>query len=84
MAEDDKLEPDARKAASSNGLTYKDAGVDIDAGNALVNAIKPLTKATRRPGADGELGGFGGLFDLKAAGFNTPFWWLQTMASARS
>ncbi len=72
MAEDDKLEPDARKAASSNGLTYKDAGVDIDAGNALVDAIKPLTKATRRPGADGELGGFGGLFDLRAAGFNDP------------
>lgn len=72
MAEDEKPEPDARKAASSNGLTYKDAGVDIDAGNALVNAIKPLTKSTRRPGADSELGGFGGLFDLKAAGYTDP------------
>ncbi len=72
MAKDDKLEPGAQKAANSNGLTYKDAGVDIDAGNALVNAIKPLTKSTRRAGADGELGGFGGLFDLKAAGFTDP------------
>ena len=52
-----------------NGLTYAQAGVDIDAGNALVEAIKPLAKATRRPGADGGLGGFGALFDLKAAGY---------------
>jgi phosphoribosylformylglycinamidine cyclo-ligase len=52
--------------------TYRDAGVDIDAGNALVQAIKPLVKATRRPGADADLGGFGGLFDLKRAGFNDP------------
>lgn len=56
----------------SNGLSYKQAGVDIDAGNALVDAIKPAIKSTRRPGADGEIGGFGGLFDLKAAGFNDP------------
>jgi phosphoribosylformylglycinamidine cyclo-ligase len=53
-------------------LTYADAGVDIDAGTALVEAIKPLCRATRRPGADAELGGFGGLFDLKAAGFSDP------------
>ena len=53
-------------------VTYQDAGVDIDAGNALVEAIKPLVKATRRSGADGDLGGFGGLFDLKAAGFDDP------------
>ena len=53
-------------------LTYNDSGVDIDAGNALVQAIKPLVKATRRPGADADLGGFGGLFDLKAAGFRDP------------
>ena len=52
--------------------TYKDAGVDIAAGNALVDAIKPLAKATGRPGADGALGGFGGLFDLKASGFTDP------------
>ena len=56
----------------SNGLTYKDAGVDIDAGNALVEAIKPLAKSTGRIGADSALGGFGGLFDLKATGFNDP------------
>src|ERR1700733_12261632 len=55
-----------------NGLTYADAGVDIDAGAALVEAIKPLAKATRRPGADAALGGFGALFDLKAAGFVDP------------
>jgi phosphoribosylformylglycinamidine cyclo-ligase len=55
-----------------NGLTYAEAGVDIDAGNAMVDAIKPLVRATRRPGADAEIGGFGGLFDLKAAGFRDP------------
>jgi phosphoribosylformylglycinamidine cyclo-ligase len=55
-----------------NGLTYADAGVDIDAGAALVEAIKPLAKATRRPGADASLGGFGALFDLKAAGYADP------------
>ncbi len=56
----------------ANGLTYAAAGVDIDAGNALVDAIKPLAKSTRRPGADASLGGFGALFDLKAAGFSDP------------
>jgi len=56
----------------SNGLSYKAAGVDIDAGNALVEAIKPAVRSTRRPGADAEIGGFGGLFDLKAAGFIDP------------
>ena len=55
-----------------NGLTYKDAGVDIDAGEALVERIAPAAKATRRRGADADLGGFGGLFDLKAAGFKDP------------
>ena len=54
------------------GLTYAQAGVDIDAGEALVEAIKPLAKATRRPGADASLGGFGALVDLKAAGFFDP------------
>ncbi len=56
----------------SNGLSYKQAGVDIDAGNALVEAIKPAVRSTRRSGADAEIGGFGGLFDLKAAGFTDP------------
>ena len=51
---------------------YKKAGVDIDAGDRLVRAIGPLAKATARPGADAALGGFGGLFDLKAAGFRDP------------
>jgi phosphoribosylformylglycinamidine cyclo-ligase len=55
-----------------NGLTYADAGVDIDAGNLMVEKIKPAVRSTRRPGADGEIGGFGGLFDLKAAGFTDP------------
>jgi len=55
-----------------NGLTYAQAGVDIDAGAALVEAIKPLARSTRRPGADGGLGGFGALFDLKAAGYDDP------------
>ena len=54
------------------GLTYEDAGVSIAAGNALVKAIAPLAKATARPGADAELGGFGGYFDLKAAGYADP------------
>ncbi|MCL4767100.1 MAG: phosphoribosylformylglycinamidine cyclo-ligase [Hyphomicrobiaceae bacterium] len=53
-------------------VSYRDAGVDIDAGNALVEAIKPLAKATRRLGADADLGGFGALFDLKRAGFADP------------
>jgi phosphoribosylformylglycinamidine cyclo-ligase len=54
------------------GLTYKDAGVSIDAGNALVKAIGPLARSTARPGADAALGGFGGIFDLKACGFHDP------------
>ena len=56
----------------TNGLSYKDAGVDIDAGNELVKRIAPLAKATNRAGSMGSLGGFGGLFDLKAAGFKDP------------
>lgn len=52
--------------------TYADAGVSIEAGNRLVKMIAPLVRATRRPGADAEIGGFGGLFDLKAAGFTDP------------
>jgi phosphoribosylformylglycinamidine cyclo-ligase len=53
-------------------MTYAEAGVDIDAGNLMVERIKPLVRATRRPGADAEIGGFGGLFDLKAAGYVDP------------
>jgi phosphoribosylformylglycinamidine cyclo-ligase len=60
------------KPDSSKPLTYRDAGVDIDAGEELVDAIKPMAASTRRPGATGDLGGFGGLFDLKAAGFKDP------------
>jgi len=57
---------------SESGYTYEQAGVSIAAGNALVRAIAPMARATRRPGADADLGGFGGLFDLKAAGFTDP------------
>ncbi|WP_226780616.1 phosphoribosylformylglycinamidine cyclo-ligase [Oceaniglobus trochenteri] len=58
--------------SGKNGLTYAAAGVDIDAGNALVDRIKPAAKSTDRPGVMAGLGGFGGLFDLKAAGFSDP------------
>lgn len=56
----------------SNSLSYAQAGVDIDAGESLVEKIKPLAASTRRPGADAQLGGFGGAFDLKAAGYSGP------------
>jgi phosphoribosylformylglycinamidine cyclo-ligase len=59
-------------AERKNGLTYADSGVDIDAGNRLVDLIKPMVRATARAGAGAEIGGFGGLFDLKAAGFIDP------------
>ncbi len=59
-------------AEKERGLTYAQAGVDIDAGNRMVDLIKPLVRATARPGADAEIGGFGGLFDLKRAGFKDP------------
>src|SRR5437868_9713357 len=57
---------------SEKPLTYADAGVSIEAGNALVKAIGPLARSTARPGAHAELGGFGGFFDLKAAGYRDP------------
>lgn len=60
------------KDQQAEPYTYAKAGVSIDMGNALVRAIAPLAKSTRRPGADADLGGFGGFFDLKAAGFNDP------------
>ncbi|TFF21963.1 phosphoribosylformylglycinamidine cyclo-ligase [Jiella endophytica] len=59
-------------ADQRDSLTYRDAGVDIDAGNEMVRRIKPHVRSTTRKGADGEIGGFGGLFDLKAAGFADP------------
>ena len=59
-------------AERKNGLTYADSGVDIDAGNRLVDLIKPMVRATARAGAGAEIGGFGGLFDLKAAGYTDP------------
>jgi phosphoribosylformylglycinamidine cyclo-ligase len=58
--------------ADKNGLTYRQAGVDINAGDALVEAIKPLARATTRPGVMGGLGGFAAMFDLRAAGFSDP------------
>jgi phosphoribosylformylglycinamidine cyclo-ligase len=57
---------------SQKPLTYADAGVSIEAGNALVKSIGPLARSTARPGADAELGGFGGFFDLRAAGYEDP------------
>ena len=60
------------KTRHASQTTYADAGVSIDAGNLLVEKIKPFVKATMRSGADAELGGFGGLFDLKAAGYKDP------------
>ena len=60
------------KENSPESYTYEDAGVSIDAGNRLVKAIGPLVKATMRSGADGEIGGFGGFFDPKAAGYKDP------------
>lgn len=62
---------EAEKTAPA-GLTYASAGVSIDAGNELVNRIKPIVKATKRIGSDSVIGGFGGLFDIKAAGFKDP------------
>ena len=65
----------------SKSLTYRDAGVDIDAGNSLVERIKPAAASTRRRGVIGGLGGFGALFDLKAAGFRDPFGNLWNVAT---
>ncbi|KAI9348317.1 phosphoribosylglycinamide synthetase [Zopfochytrium polystomum] len=60
-----------QKAEEGSSVTYADAGVSIDAGNLLVDKIKPLVKATRRSGADAVIGGFGGVFDLSAAGYSS-------------
>jgi homoserine kinase len=61
--------PSSKKRAAGEAMTYASSGVSIDAGNQLVKRIKASTKSTRRPGADGEIGGFGGLLDLQAAGY---------------
>jgi len=58
--------------AAVKGLTYEQAGVSVDVGNSLVDAIKPYVRATKRAGADAEIGGFGGIFDLKAVGYKDP------------
>jgi len=58
--------------SKDKALTYSDAGVSIESGDALIDKIKPIAKSTRRAGADAALGGFGGAFDLKAAGYNDP------------
>lgn len=63
---------DALAPPGPGGMTYRDSGVDIDAGEALVDRIKPLARRTGRSGVMGSLGGFGALFDLKAAGFTDP------------
>jgi phosphoribosylformylglycinamidine cyclo-ligase len=67
-----RLQGAAIMQEGKNGLSYAQAGVDIDAGNALVDAIKPAAKATARPGVMAGLGGFGALFDLKGAGYHDP------------
>src|SRR5262249_23756569 len=66
------LDGNLRMARDKGGLTYADSGVNIDAGNRMVDLIKPLVRATARRGADAEIGGFGGVFDLKHAGFKDP------------
>lgn len=63
---------DSSRRNSNTGLTYADAGVDIDAGNRLVEQIKPLVARTRRPGALGGIGGFGGLFELPVDRYKQP------------
>mgnify|MGYP001812875808 CR=1 FL=1 len=60
------------KNVDNKPISYADSGVNIDHGNELVDRIKPAVKATSRTGVSGELGGFGGLFDLKACGFDDP------------
>ena len=59
-------------ATKETGWTYAQAGVSVDAGNDLVQVIKPYVRSTRRPGADAEIGGFGGIFDLKATNYRDP------------
>lgn len=74
------FEPDVRvnNFKGTNGLTYRDAGVDIDEGERLVDLIKPAAKSTARPGAEAGLGGFAAVFDPKAAGFKDPIFLATT------
>ena len=69
-------------AESRKPLTYAESGVDIDVGNRIVDRIRPFARATRRSGAGAELGGFGGLFDLRPRGLSTRSWSPPTTASA--
>ena len=71
-------------AKRGNGLTYYDSGVDIDAGNALIERIKPAAERTARPGVMTGLGGFGALFDLKEAGYQDPVLVAATSGLIRS
>ena len=61
-----------QNALTITRLTYAQAGVSVEAGNFFVETIKPFVRATRRPGSEGVIGGFGGVFDLKAAGYRDP------------
>src|SRR6185436_12768083 len=70
--------PKEIKRPGTNGLTYRDAGVDIDEGERLVDLIKPAAKSTARPGAEAGLGGFAAVFDPRAAGFKDPIFLATT------
>lgn len=72
MVKDIQTQKAAKSDATAKALSYADSGVDIDAGNALVERIKPAVKRSLRSGVMGGIGGFGGLFDLKAAGYDDP------------
>ena len=72
MIEQQILHSALTATSSAPKLTYAQAGVSVDAGNSLVDTIKPFVRATRRSGADAEIGGFGGVFDLKATGYKDP------------
>ena len=69
---EEKITKKRQKQGDDGGFGYRDAGVDIDAGDAFVEAIRPLAETTMRPGVMAGLGGFGGLFDLKATGYADP------------
>ncbi|MBI2585839.1 MAG: phosphoribosylformylglycinamidine cyclo-ligase, partial [Rhodospirillales bacterium] len=69
---EERITKKRRNHGDGGGLGYRDAGVDIDLGDAFVEAIRPLAEATVRPGVMAGLGGFGGLFDLKATGYQDP------------